>query len=57
LRGYGRDDRIVYGTGVVVGNGEIESHAAAILERADVAYVHMRSATNNCFTLRIDRAT
>ena len=57
LRGYGRDDRIVYGTGVVVGNGEIESHAAAILERPDVAYVHMRSATNNCFTLRIDRAT
>ena len=57
LRGYGRDDRIVYGTGVVVGNGEIESHAAAILARPDVAYVHMRSATNNCFTLRIDRAT
>ena len=57
LRGYGRDDRIVYGTGVVVGNAEIEPHAAAILERPDVAYVHMRSATNNCFTLRIDRAT
>lgn len=57
LRGYGADDRIVYGTGVVVDNAEIESHAAAILERADVAYVHMRSATNNCFTLRIDRAT
>ena len=57
LRGYGADDRIVYGTGVVVGNGEIEERAAAILERGDVAYVHMRSATNNCFTLRIDRAT
>jgi hypothetical protein len=57
LRGYGRDDRIVYGTGIVVGNGEIESHAAAILALPDVAYVHMRSATNNCFTLRIDRAT
>lgn len=57
LRGYGRDDRIVYGTGVVVNNAEIERHAATILERPDVAYVHMRSATNNCFTLRIDRAT
>jgi hypothetical protein len=55
LRGYGVDDRIVYGTGVVVGNGEIEATAAAILDRADVAYVHMRSAANNCFTLRIDR--
>lgn len=56
LRGYGPDDRIVYGTGIVVGNGEIEDRAAAILGRPDVAYVHMRSAANNCFTLRIDRA-
>ena len=57
LRGYGRDDRIVYGTGIVVGSDRIEAEAEAILERPDVAYVHMRSATNNCFTLRIDRAT
>ena len=56
LRGYGHDDRIVYGTGAVVDNCDIEAKAAAILERRDVAYVHMRSAANNCFTLRIDRA-
>ena len=56
LRGYGANDRIVYGTGIVVGNDRIEEEAAAILARDDVAYVHMRSATNNCFTLRIDRA-
>jgi hypothetical protein len=55
LRGYGENDRIVYGTGVVVGNGEIEAKAAEILSRPDVAYLHMRSAANNCFTLRIDR--
>ena len=55
LRGYGPDDRIVYGTGVVVANAEIEAQAAAILAREDVAYLHMRSAANNCFTLRIDR--
>ena len=55
LRGYGSDDRIVYGTGTVVGNGDIETKTAEILERPDVAYVHMRSAANNCFTLRIDR--
>ncbi|MDC9822814.1 DUF1203 domain-containing protein [Devosia sp. ZB163] len=57
LRGYGRDDRIVYGTGIVVANERIEAEAEAILARPDVAYVHMRSATNNCFTLRIDRAS
>ena len=55
LRGYGRDDRIVYGTGMVVTPDEIEAKAAMILERPEVAYVHMRSATNTCFTLRIDR--
>jgi hypothetical protein len=57
LRGYGKDNRIVYGTGTVVKNEEIEEKAQAILARDDVAYVHMRSATNNCFTLRIDRAS
>lgn len=56
LRGYGADNRIVYGTGIVVKNEEIEERAGAILARDDVAYVHMRSAANNCFTLRIDRA-
>ena len=55
LRGYGLDHRIVYGTGVVVSPEAIEREAAAILSRDEVAYVHMRSATNNCFTLRIDR--
>ena len=55
LRGYGAQDRIVYGSGIVVEQDKIETAAASILSRADVAYVHMRSATNNCFTLRIDR--
>ena len=56
LRGYGNDDRIVYGTGTVVSNATIEATARQLLGRSDVAYLHMRSATNNCFTLRIDRA-
>ena len=56
LRGYGADHRIVYGTGTVVEPKEIEAKAVELLEREDVAYLHMRSATNNCFTLRIDRA-
>lgn len=56
LRGYGTDDRIVYGTGMVVPNDAIETTADALLGRDDVAYLHLRSAANNCFTLRIDRA-
>ena len=57
LRGYGADHRIVYGTGRVVANDGIEAAAAEILARDDVAYIHMRSAAYNCFTLRIDEAT
>jgi hypothetical protein len=53
IRGYGADDRIVYGTGAVVPTGRILAEAAARLER--VAYVHVRSARNNCYQVRIDR--
>lgn len=56
IKGYGTDDRIIYGTGQVVASGDLEAAAAAILAREDVAYVHVRSALNNCFTCRIDRA-
>jgi hypothetical protein len=55
VRGYGADDRIVYGTGAVVPTGEVKGRAEALLERPDIAYVHMRSARNNCYQLRIDR--
>lgn len=56
LRGYGKDDRIVYGTGGVVPTHQICGRAHELLEREEVAYVHMRSARNNCYQLRIDRA-
>ena len=56
IRGYGRDDRIVYGTGQVVASPDLEAEAAKILGRSDVAYVHVRSALYNCYTCRIDRA-
>lgn len=56
LRGYGADERIVYGTGAVVPAGEIEATAARLLDRCDVAFVHVRSARNGCFQCRIDAA-
>ncbi len=57
LRGYGMDDRIVYGTGAVVPTDRIEPEAEARLNDPRVAYVHVRSARNNCYQLRIDRAS
>jgi hypothetical protein len=56
VRGYGEDDRIVYGTGAVVPTVEIAGRAEALLSRDDVAYVHVRSARNNCYQCRIDAA-
>ena len=54
LRGYDSGDRIVYGTGKVVDPKDIAGYAAELLERPDMAYVHVRSSTNNCFAFRID---
>lgn len=55
VRGYGPDDRIVYGTGGVVATGAIPARAATLLADPRVAYVHVRSARNNCYQCRIDR--
>ncbi len=54
LRGYGTDDRIVYGTGRVIATEAIPAGATALLADPRVAYLHVRSARNNCFQCRID---
>ena len=55
VRGYNAENRIVYGTGAVTLTPDIRSYAAQLLERTDIAYVHVRSARNNCYQCRIDR--
>ena len=55
VRGYGPDDRIVYGTGAVVAIETLPEEAARRLADPRIAYVHVRSARNNCFQVRIDR--
>ncbi len=55
VRGYGSDDRIVYGTGAVTETARIVDRAEELLARDDIAYLHVRSARNNCFQCRIDR--
>jgi hypothetical protein len=56
LRGYGADDRIVYGTGAVVATARLADEAKARFADPRVAYLYVRSARNNCFQVRIDRA-
>lgn len=55
IRGYGANDRIVYGTGAVVPTARITAEAQVRLDDPRVAYVHVRSARNNCYQCRIDR--
>ncbi|MEP7455007.1 DUF1203 domain-containing protein [Phyllobacterium sp. SB3] len=56
VRGYSCQDRIVYGTGGVIETSNVIERASELLARDDIAYVHMRSARNNCFQCRIETA-
>jgi len=56
VRGYKADDRIKYGTGQVVPTKELATACAAIFDDPDVAYLHIRSASNNCYQCRVDKA-
>ena len=56
VRGYSDNNRIVYGTGAVTPTRDIPAYAGGLLERPDIAYVHVRSARNNCFQCRIEKA-
>jgi hypothetical protein len=55
IRGYGTDDRIVYGSGGPVTPAAMDQRAGELLARADIAYLHVRSGSYNCFQCRIDR--
>lgn len=55
IRGYSAQNRIIYGTGQVVTPSQLPAAAEQLLARPEVAYIHMRSATNNCYQCRIER--
>lgn len=54
IRGYSAEHRICEGTGHVVSTREIKDRALKMLEDDGVHYVHVRSASNNCFQCRIE---
>lgn len=55
VRGYSADDRIVYGTGGVIETPFIAERCAELLSRPEIAYAHIRSASNNCYFFRVQR--
>ena len=56
IRAYGKDERILYGSGEVVPPEQLTRKCAERLARDDVAFVHVRSSTNNCFQARVERS-
>jgi hypothetical protein len=54
VKGYNSRDRI-HGTGQIVQSAELDETAHMLLQQPEVAYLHVRSAANNCCTCRIDR--
>lgn len=55
IKGYNKDDRIIYGSGAVVPRDQIEPYAKDVFKEHGAAYLHVRSASNNCYLLRIDQ--
>jgi len=55
LRGYDHEDRIVGGTGGVIAKDAITARAQDLFTQTEVAYIHARSASNNCFLAKIER--
>ena len=55
LKGYSPDNRIVYGTGAIVAPDDIPAYKAKVFADPLVAYIHVRSARNNCYLARSDR--
>ncbi|MGB7243057.1 MAG: DUF1203 domain-containing protein [Sulfitobacter sp.] len=56
IKGYSNQDRIVYGTGNIVTPAEMTAKVDDIYADPGVAYIHIRSARNNCYLARINRA-
>jgi Protein of unknown function (DUF1203) len=56
VRGYDGNDRIVHGTGTIEATPAIPAAAEAKFKDLTVRYLHVRSASNNCYHCRIERA-
>jgi len=53
VRGYDTEERIVYGSGKVTPTRDIPAYAAKLLQDKRIAFVDVRSASNNCFQCRV----
>ena len=56
LRGYDAHNWIVYGSGQIVPTAQMTAAAEAMFADKRIKYIHARSASNNCYHCRIERA-
>ena len=54
LRGYDEGQRIVYGSGTIAEQDDIHDTARNMLKQSRIQFVHIRSATNNCWQARVE---
>ena len=57
IRGYDRNERIIYGTGGTVPMRRLDEALAGLFSRPGLDFIHARSPTNNCYHFRIERDT
>ena len=56
IRGYGEDERIVYGSGQIVETGDVITTVSKAFDTQEaIAFFHIRSAGNNCYECRVER--
>ena len=56
IKGYTANQRIKYGTGAIVPQGEADAKLNALLDDPELAFVDIRSAKNNCWLARVTRS-
>ncbi|MFK7867790.1 MAG: DUF1203 domain-containing protein [Roseobacter sp.] len=56
LRGFDERDRIVFGTGSTVRSRDLMRDASHLIDDPRLRNQHIKSAQENCFQLRIERA-
>lgn len=55
IRGYDDRNRIVYGSGRIAETPALPTEAERLFADPRISYIHVRSATNNCYQCRIER--
>ena len=55
IRTHDADERIIYGTGQTIEMKSIFKVLSLLFENSDIAFLHVRSPTNNCYHFRIDK--